>query len=482
MFFLLFCGIVGSLFANWGEGIVMKKYLYKGLLFFLRGLVYVKRAIVSFFFALVHFFGFLARGYRNSIGFRIYKVYLRLKRYYNRTSITENRFVDFFGRRGVLQAFFFLLVVGLMFPHSKLYSRENIEIVGRETLLYKMTGPGEQDFSSEETLGDIAYSDSSQFGAWKEGGIATEDLGSDILGQISEQELYGTSEQGSAITKPIIMPGASLPETPEPEVQPGAPRKESVKYIVQPGDVIGKIAEKYDIHVNTILWANNLSVRSYIRPGDELIIPPVDGVSHKVKSGDTLNKIANLYDAEVDEIIAFNNLQDLERALQIGDELVIPGGTPIAKAAVVVPRTPVRSSPVTQIVAPRPSVTAPAGSGYIWPTDAKIITQYFGLQHTGVDIAGPTGLSNYAARSGTVIKSQCGWNGGYGCYVILDHGGGVQTLYGHNSKLLVSVGQTVNQGDPVGILGSTGRSTGPHLHFEVRVNGKRVNPLKYIRQ
>ena len=460
----------------------MKKYLYKGLLFILRGLVYVKRVVVLSFFALVRFLNFLAKTYRNTLGFRIYKVYLRLKRYYNKTTITENRFVDFFGRRGILQVFFFVLVFGLMFPHSKLYSRENTEIVGRQTLLYQMTGPGEQDFFSEETSGNLAYSDESQAAAWKEGGIATEDFGSDVLGDISEQELYGTSEQGAAITKPIIMPGAELPEFDEPEVQPETERKESVEYIVQPGDVIGKIAEKYDIHINTILWANDLSVRSYIRPGDKLIIPPVDGIAHKVKSGDTLNRIAQLYDAQVDEIITFNNLENSERALQIGDNIMIPGGTPVAKAPVVVPKAPVRNSPVSQIVAPRPSVTAPAGSGYIWPTDAKVITQYFGLQHTGVDIAGPSGISNYAVRSGTVVKSQCGWNGGYGCYVILDHGGGVQTLYGHNSKLLVSVGETVNQGDPIGILGSTGRSTGPHLHFEVRVSGRRVNPLKYIRQ
>jgi murein DD-endopeptidase MepM/ murein hydrolase activator NlpD len=109
------------------------------------------------------------------------------------------------------------------------------------------------------------------------------------------------------------------------------------------------------------------------------------------------------------------------------------------------------------------------------------ITQYFGWRHTGLDIAGKLGTPIYATRAGKVIKSQCGWNGGYGCYIIIDHGGGVISLYGHNSQLFVSVGDKVVQGQNISVEGSTGRSTGPHLHFEIRVNGVHQNPLKYIR-
>lgn len=98
-----------------------------------------------------------------------------------------------------------------------------------------------------------------------------------------------------------------------------------------------------------------------------------------------------------------------------------------------------------------------------------------------MDIAGPIGTAIYAAKGGTVVKAQPGWNGGYGTYIILDHGDGLQTLYGHNSQLFVAVGEVVSQGQTIAAMGSTGRSTGPHLHFEVRVNGSRLNPLKYIR-
>jgi len=149
--------------------------------------------------------------------------------------------------------------------------------------------------------------------------------------------------------------------------------------------------------------------------------------------------------------------------------------------------TPVYVAPVrkytqlSNIAAPPPSVAAPAGSGYLWPAGVRYISQYFGWRHTGLDIAGKIGTGLYASRAGTVTRSQCGWNGGYGCYIIIDHGNGITTLYGHASRLYVSVGEYVSQGQTFAAMGSTGRSTGSHLHFEVRVNGARQNPLRYIR-
>ena len=161
----------------------------------------------------------------------------------------------------------------------------------------------------------------------------------------------------------------------------------------------------------------------------------------------------------------------------IGEELIIPGGE--KPQPVYVP--PVRKSALGSIGAPPPSIGAPAGSGYLWPTTVRRITQYFGLRHTGVDIAGPVGTPLYAAKAGIVTKSQCGWNGGYGCYVVVDHGSGVETLYGHASELLVTAGEDVSQGQTIALMGSTGRSTGPHVHFEVHLNRRLQNPLQYIR-
>jgi murein DD-endopeptidase MepM/ murein hydrolase activator NlpD len=132
-----------------------------------------------------------------------------------------------------------------------------------------------------------------------------------------------------------------------------------------------------------------------------------------------------------------------------------------------------------------PSSSAGASeSGYVWPSGARIITQYYGLRHHALDIAGAWQTPNYATKAGKVITSQCGWNSGYGCYIIIDHGGGVKSLYGHNSKLLVSVGDEVEAGQTIGLMGNTGKVrglTGIHLHFEIIVNGARVNPLRYTR-
>ncbi|MCB9798792.1 peptidoglycan DD-metalloendopeptidase family protein [Candidatus Nomurabacteria bacterium] len=468
----------------------MKKYVYKSWLLILRSLIYAKRALVWLFFKCVSFFYKTADGYNNTVGYKLHQWVLRFKRNYNRRRISQNALIDFLGRRGVLQILFFLIAIGVSFPHSKLYSFQRADVVGRDTKLYSLLGPGEQDFSIEDDLRtDFALLIPKDSRSWKEGAVTEGFSGTDLGAPATDQEYFGVSEDGSAITKPTIMPGAQQPNSPSPEaITPEIPtpasgkRKDNIIYVVKPGDVLGKISEQYNVSLSTILAANNLTARSYIRPGDKLTIPPVDGVVHTVGSGDTINTIARRYDADAAEILDYNDITDGGRSLQIGQKLVIPGGT--APVIVQAPSKPAPSNvaqKVSSIAAPRPSVNTPAGQGYIWPTDAKTITQYFGWRHTGLDIAGPSGISNYAAKAGVVIKSQDGWNGGYGNYVIIDHGNGVHTLYAHNSQRLVEVGQEVAQGQVVGILGSTGRSTGPHLHFEVRVNGTRVNPLQYIR-
>ncbi|PIZ94495.1 MAG: peptidase M23, partial [Candidatus Magasanikbacteria bacterium CG_4_10_14_0_2_um_filter_37_12] len=256
-------------------------------------------------------------------------------------------------------------------------------------------------------------------------------------------------------------------------------RTKIVQHIVQSGDTLGGIAEEYGVSVSTVLWANDLSVRSILKIGQSLDILPVEGLVHVVKKGDTVSKLASLYDAEADQIIEYNRLQANGADIVIGENLVIPGGVKSEPKSTYIP--PQSYDVLRGVSAPPPSVESPAGSGYIWPANVRTITQYFGWRHTGLDIAGPVGSSIYAAKSGKVITSQDGWNGGYGNYVIIDHGGGVQTLYGHSSRRLVSVGEQVKQGQTIALIGSTGNSTGPHLHFEVRVNGRRSNPLQYIR-
>ena len=161
--------------------------------------------------------------------------------------------------------------------------------------------------------------------------------------------------------------------------------------------------------------------------------------------------------------------------------IVIPDGKKIASATVTKPKTTSSyrlSSIVKDLV--KPSAAKPAGNKMQWPTVGYRITQYYSWRHTGLDIGNKVGTPLYAADSGVVEKA--GWNsGGYGNMVLINHGGGIKTRYAHASKLYVKVGDHVSKGEAVAAMGSTGRSTGPHIHFEVIINGRLLNPLNYIR-
>ena len=247
-------------------------------------------------------------------------------------------------------------------------------------------------------------------------------------------------------------------------------KKEISEYAVQSGDTISSIARKFKISINTILWANDLSGLSIIRPGDKLTILPTTGVLHKIKKGDTISALAKKYDVEQDEILSFNQLVSDEQ-LSIGQVVIVPDG--------IIKRTYATrsSSPSISNIFKSPSSEKNV-NGFIWPAVGHKITQYYHWRHHAIDVGGKTGSDLYASKGGKIIKA--GWGTGYGNYVVIDHGGGVKTLYAHMTKIYVKRGQTVNQGDVIGALGSTGWSTGPHLHFEITINGRKVNPLSYL--
>lgn len=277
-------------------------------------------------------------------------------------------------------------------------------------------------------------------------------------------DLPQLTQSGDAFIKPELTGTDTTP----------APRDSIITYVVQEGDTISHIAELFSVNTNTILWENKIGPRDFIKPGQELVILPVTGVTHTIARGDTLNAIAARYRAKSEDILEINKLADASE-LAVGAKIVIPDGIP--------PPAPTPAAPARSGLANLTDIfkSAPATPGrFNWPTTARRITQYFrGWRHTGIDIGNKTGQPIYAADDGVVITS--GWNnGGYGNYIIIDHGNGVHTLYAHNSKNGVSVGDRVSKGDVIGAIGSTGRSTGPHVHFEVRTNGSRVNPLDYL--
>lgn len=266
------------------------------------------------------------------------------------------------------------------------------------------------------------------------------------------------------------------PVVPEPGSDPEKKTENVHKatvYTIQDGDTIASIAAKFDVSTNTVLWANGLSSNDILKVGDHLTILPVTGVLHTVQSGDTISGIATRYDVKSDDIIKYNGLGDGSH-LSIGQKVIVPDGdgSPQTPPSIVSSDTRLARDAGN---APTPPPTKVAGSGFVWPTVSKHISQYFKWGHTGIDIDNRSRPPVYAAQNGTVKFA--GWLGAYGNLIIIDHGGGLTTYYAHLEKFYVSQGQQVNKGDAIAKMGSTGHSTGPHVHFEVRRNGKPTNPL-----
>jgi len=254
------------------------------------------------------------------------------------------------------------------------------------------------------------------------------------------------------------------------------PRAEIIEHEVKSGETVSTISNKYGISQETIQWANDLDNVNTIKPGQQLKILPVSGVSHQVKSGDTLESIAKKYSASSQAILdfPFNDVPD-DFKLTVGQVLIVPDGVPPQKA------TPVRRGPTApSSIASGPTYQAPGGGQFIWPTSGGM-TQYFAWYHPGIDVANRAAPAVVASDGGRVIVA--GWpdNYGYGNRVIVDHGNGYQTIYAHLSNIYVTGGQTVSRGQSIGQMGSTGRSTGTHLHFEIRYKGIAVNPLAILK-
>jgi murein DD-endopeptidase MepM/ murein hydrolase activator NlpD len=247
-------------------------------------------------------------------------------------------------------------------------------------------------------------------------------------------------------------------------------RVDPITYTVASGDNVSTIAEQFGISVATVMWNNgDLDINpDYLGLGDVLIILPVSGVYHTVVEGDTLESIAEQYKAKAEDIALYEgNYLTEPYTITVGQKLIVPGGS-----------KPYR---VRHVVAWSGEIPAGAKRGtgtFGWPMSGWV-SQGFHEFHQAVDVAGPKGTPIKASDSGYVAvvgRSDTG----YGRYVLIDHGNGFQTLYAHFSVILVEVGQSVGKGQTIGLCGSTGKSTGPHVHFEIKLNGVRRNPLIYL--
>jgi LysM repeat protein len=289
-----------------------------------------------------------------------------------------------------------------------------------------------------------------------------------------------TQENASPLVLPILTDMSLAPASNPFTFQGKLPSHQFETYVVERGDTPDGIAQKFGIESETLLGGNPLlgEESSLLQTGVELLILPVNGVLHDVEPGDSLESVASLYGVSEEAIIDYgsNNLEFPFR-LYPDSQILVPGAvrevfvwTP-PDLATVTRNTSFEGSGVTPVV---------VGTGtFIYPVSARNFTQYFWYGHQAIDIATLEGSAVYASDTGTVTFA--GWNTyGYGNLIVVNHGNGYETFYAHLSGINVGLGQVVFQGNLIGATGNTGRSSGPHIHFEIRINNNRDNPCWYI--
>jgi murein DD-endopeptidase MepM/ murein hydrolase activator NlpD len=257
--------------------------------------------------------------------------------------------------------------------------------------------------------------------------------------------------------------GTALAGMAEPEAYSKPQTLFSFSYKIRPGDTIGALAETYGLNPDTLLSLNNIKNSRLIQIDQMLRIPNQDGILYRVRQGDTLAGIAEKYDANADSILTANEL--FSETINVGTSLFIPGAR-------------LSQTDLQEI----------NGDLFIWPVRGYITSSYgyrpspFTRErqfHAGLDIGASQGTPVRAGMAGRV--SSVGFDGISGNYVVITHHSGYRTLYAHLSVIRTKTGASVRGGDIIGDVGSTGLSTGPHLHFTVYKNGVTVNPRALIR-
>jgi murein DD-endopeptidase MepM/ murein hydrolase activator NlpD len=295
-----------------------------------------------------------------------------------------------------------------------------------------------------------------------------------VIAPVIAEEFPGRSVNPWEVSNPPAVLSATT-DDPNLKTQVSDKVRDKIyQYTVKEGDTVSSIAEKFGVSEDTIRWQNDLKSKNSIKEGQVLEILPVTGILHKVQKGDTVYSIARKYDSSAQAIVdfpynTFTNDETFE--LAIGQTVVVPDG--------VMPEV-LPWSPIARVKQITPDAgTVVASGSFVWPASGSI-TQRFSWYHPAIDIANSAAPAVLSADSGTVLVPPF-MAGGYGNYVVIDHGNGYKTLYAHLSQIYVRSGQTVARGAAIGKMGSTGRSTGVHLHFEVSLNGSRLNPLDILK-
>ncbi len=269
---------------------------------------------------------------------------------------------------------------------------------------------------------------------------------------------------------------------------PTRPRSDAQTYLVEAGDSVFGIAQKFKLKPETVLWANSLLLNdnpNMLSTEQNLTIPAADGILYKVKTGDTIESLAKKYKADPEDIVSWpsNKIDIADPQLVVGATILIPGGSREMQTWVIptIWKANSGANKTVNVGCDTSGVNVMGSGAFLWPADNHSISgNTYWSGHLGIDIAAGYGAPVYAADSGVVVYA-ASIGGGYGLMVMIDHGNGFHTLYAHNSQIVASCGRGVSKGQVIAYAGSTGNSTGAHLHFEIRYLGSFVNPLDFVR-
>lgn len=285
---------------------------------------------------------------------------------------------------------------------------------------------------------------------------------------ISESTARERPQSPTPDPPPVQRPTSAVKASETPAPKSAATPAEKTHRVAR-GETLWRISQTYSVTIEALKQANGLESETLIK-GQMLVIPQTAGI-HIVKEGETLWQISRWYQVPLEDVAGLNQLLN-PGELQVGQEILLPKDANLAAG---------ESGPSPPGPPPSQPEIASGGWNLVWPVQGVISSNFGprrGKQHSGLDIAAPKGTPIKAARAGTVVTT--GWLGGYGQTVILEHSDKTVTLYAHASKILVRKGQKVKQGEMIARVGSTGRSTGPHVHFEVIVNSRPRDPIGYL--
>ena len=363
---------------------------------------------------------------------------------------------------------FFLLVVLMLTVGANLFIRANAslaKISERSLLFVYLKNHPERNEKLVQAYESVNHTVTSMSAVRQV--LAATTAGADDASHDSHMPL--PTQSGQALVKPN--PSSSGSPSPNHDVQ---------VYQVRGGDTVSRIAAAYGVSESTITIENKLASADSIKPGQDLVILPTSGVKHVVKDGETLEAIAKKYNVELEDVLEYNEIE-IENVIQPGEEIIVPNAT------VKTPPTPERQQYLAKLKKPDnyqqvevPGDYQGSGSGLIWPLPgAHRLSEKCVRRHQGID--SPCNNCQVVAASDGIVEIAGYQKNGYGNTILINHGGGLKTRYGHAWTLFVSAGERVEQGQVIMLSGSTGRSSGPHLHFEVRVNGAAKNPLSYVK-